>query len=248
VKTKISVLAVAAFLILGVTTPVQAATEGSSCSKLNAKTKIGKNNYICGKNPYNKPNQLTWIWDGCVELLEEFAPAQKDNLLVIKNAERDRNVFIAPIANTLQATLAWDSRIPYQRGDIVFAAGTFYTAVKANVNKRVIPMNIGNSKSWKVYRPTFSNSKIGQIPRPEAALSSATKIVESIAKTSAKSNSSTNKLAYSGLIANIEKNKSLLDQTKGNFEAELMVLDDAIDTAVASWVTVDMTMSTQCKP
>ena len=247
-KTKISVLAVAAFLILGVTSPVQAATDGGSCSKLNAKTKIGKNTYICAKNPYNNPTKLTWVWDGCVELLDEFAPAQKDNLLVIKNAERDRNNFIAPIANSIQATLAWDSRIPYQKGDIVFAAGTYYTAVKSSVNKRVISVNIGNSKSWKVYRPTFSNSRIGQIPRPEAALGSATKIIESIAKTSAKSNSSATKLAYSSLISSIEKNKSLLDQSKANLEAELMVLDDAIETAVASWVTVDLTMSTQCKP
>jgi hypothetical protein len=248
VKTKISAIAVAAFLILGVTTPVQAATEGGSCTKLNSKTQIGKNTFICIKNPYNKPTQLTWAWDGCVELLEEFSPAQKENLIVIKNAERDRTSYIAPIANSIQATLAWSSQIPYQKGDIVFAAGTYYTAVRSNLNKRLIASNNGNSRFWKVYQPTFSNPRIGQIPRPEAALNAASKIIDSISQASAKSNSASTKLVYSTLIANIEKNKSQLDQTKANLEAELTVLDDALETAVASWATVNLTLSSQCKP
>ena len=49
---RISAVALTAFLIFGVTTPVQAATSGGSCPTAGATTKIGKNDYVCAKNPF----------------------------------------------------------------------------------------------------------------------------------------------------------------------------------------------------
>lgn len=47
--------------------PAEAANKaGASCSKVNAKAKIGGDNYVCTKNPTVKNAKLTWVWTGCV--------------------------------------------------------------------------------------------------------------------------------------------------------------------------------------
>ena len=74
-KTKISVLAVAAFLILGVTTPVQAATAGGSCTTAGAKAKIGKNDYHLD-HKYS-------IYEGFKNNVDPLIMASKENLEVI---------------------------------------------------------------------------------------------------------------------------------------------------------------------
>ena len=63
---KISALALSGFLILGVASPVQAATSGGSCATAGAKTNIGKNKYTCAKNPFYNTTKLTWVFNGCI--------------------------------------------------------------------------------------------------------------------------------------------------------------------------------------
>lgn len=40
---------------------------GAKCSKVNSKTKIGGDSYVCTKNPTVKNAQLTWVWVGCLD-------------------------------------------------------------------------------------------------------------------------------------------------------------------------------------
>ncbi|MBU3692616.1 MAG: hypothetical protein FGM47_03745 [Candidatus Nanopelagicaceae bacterium] len=48
--------------------PAEAANKaGASCTKANAKTKIGGDSYVCTKNPTVKKAKLTWVWVGCIE-------------------------------------------------------------------------------------------------------------------------------------------------------------------------------------
>jgi hypothetical protein len=48
--------------------PAEAANKaGGSCTKANAKTKIGGDNYVCTKNPTVKNAKLTWVWVGCLD-------------------------------------------------------------------------------------------------------------------------------------------------------------------------------------
>ena len=47
--------------------PAEAANRaGGSCTKVNAKAKIGGDNYVCTKNPTVKNAKLTWVWSGCI--------------------------------------------------------------------------------------------------------------------------------------------------------------------------------------
>jgi hypothetical protein len=40
---------------------------GAACTKANAKTKIGGDQYLCVKNPTVKKAKLTWVWIGCID-------------------------------------------------------------------------------------------------------------------------------------------------------------------------------------
>ena len=110
-KTKISVLAVAAFLILGVTTPVQAATAGGSCTTAGAKAKIGKNDYVCAKNPFFSTTKLTWVWDGCIELNTDYAVGNKEAVDALRAAEANRAIQIEPVGAPLRDVIMWNSLI-----------------------------------------------------------------------------------------------------------------------------------------
>ena len=48
--------------------PAEAANKaGAACTKANAKTKIGGDQYLCVKNPTVKKAKLTWVWIGCID-------------------------------------------------------------------------------------------------------------------------------------------------------------------------------------
>ena len=48
--------------------PAKAANKaGAACTKANAKTKIGGDQYLCVKNPTVKKAKLTWVWIGCID-------------------------------------------------------------------------------------------------------------------------------------------------------------------------------------
>ena len=84
---KISALLLTGFLILGFTSPAQAATSGGSCSTAGAVAKIGKNDYVCAKNPFFNTTKLTWVWDGCIELNTDFVAGYKEATDAIRTAE-----------------------------------------------------------------------------------------------------------------------------------------------------------------
>jgi len=53
--------------------PAEAANKaGAACTKANAKTKIGGDNYVCTKNPTVKNAKLTWVWIGCIQAQNEY--------------------------------------------------------------------------------------------------------------------------------------------------------------------------------
>ena len=68
VKSKFVILAVSLVLPLTSVSPAHSATikNGVKCSKLNLKAKVGSKNYKCAKNPYFKPDSLTWTLRECL--------------------------------------------------------------------------------------------------------------------------------------------------------------------------------------
>ena len=88
-KLKSAVLATTLGLFLATTsyiTTSNAATvkNGVACKKAGLKTKVGKKNYVCGKNPYVTPTKLTWMLTGCPEAYDLYIEA-KDQYGVFKD-------------------------------------------------------------------------------------------------------------------------------------------------------------------
>lgn len=47
--------------------PAQAANKpGAACTKVNAKTRIGGERFVCAKNPMVKSTRLIWVWADCL--------------------------------------------------------------------------------------------------------------------------------------------------------------------------------------
>jgi hypothetical protein len=66
---KVATLLASTVLLLATTAiiPAEAANKaGGSCSKVNAKARIGGDSYVCTKNPTVKNAKLTWVWVGCI--------------------------------------------------------------------------------------------------------------------------------------------------------------------------------------
>jgi hypothetical protein len=88
-KLKSAVLATTLGLFLATTFFVStsnAATvkNGVACKKAGLKTKVGKKNYVCGKNPYVAPTKLTWMLTGCPEAYDLYIEA-KDQYGIFKD-------------------------------------------------------------------------------------------------------------------------------------------------------------------
>jgi hypothetical protein len=169
---KISAVALTAFLIFGVTTPVQAATAGGSCTKDGATAKIGKNNYVCAKNPFFSKTKLTWVLLDCFDYNKDYSilatEAKSKNLVEnLNQAELIRASSLNPINKPLNDLITWQSLITYKLGDVVYlAGGTYYKAQKNSTNKKPSKTSVGAGKFWLVYSPTAANKNVGTMPNP----------------------------------------------------------------------------------
>jgi hypothetical protein len=84
-----------------------AVKSGASCSKVNAKTKIGGDAYVCTKNPTVKNAKLTWVWVGCMQSNTLYVESKKRLTLVLEKAAAANLAIDNEIAN-LKASAASD--------------------------------------------------------------------------------------------------------------------------------------------
>ena len=227
-KTKISVLAVAAFLILGVTTPVQAATAGGSCTTAGAKAKIGKNDYVCAKNPFFNTTKLTWVWDGCIELNTDYAVGNKEAVDALRAAEANREIQIETVGAPLRDVIMWNSLIAYKKSDVVYYGSTYYSATKASTNKAPTSANIGSKKFWVVHQPTNANSRIGQMPAPAQVISTANSQIASLTASAVRTTNATQKSRLNELSASLTSKVATLEANKAPIQSVVDSIDGAL--------------------
>ena len=99
---------IAAMALLATTTsfiPAEAANRaGGPCPKLNAKARIGGDQYVCTRNPIVKNAKRTWVWTGCLDANKLYLDSVKrlDSLkagLVTAKAKLDELVAEIPAAD-----------------------------------------------------------------------------------------------------------------------------------------------------
>ena len=75
---KVATLLASTALLMATTAiiPAEAANKaGGSCSKVNAKARIGGDSYVCTKNPTVKNAKLTWVWVECINADKNYTAA-----------------------------------------------------------------------------------------------------------------------------------------------------------------------------
>ena len=240
-KKKISALALTGFLIFGLATPVQAATSGGSCTKAGATAKIGKNNYVCAKNPFFSTTKLTWVWDGCIELNTDYAVGNKEAVSALRTSEANRSIQIEPIGASLRDLIAWNSLITYSKSTVVYYGSTYYSATKTSTNKAPSSKNIGSTKYWVVYQPSSVNSKIGQMPAPAKVLTSA----------AVKTTNADLKSKYNTLSSSLATKISALESNKAAIQSVVDSIDPALEefrNAYSLMLMIKSTVKDKCNP
>jgi len=253
VKTKISVLAVAAFLILGVTTPVQAATAGGTCSTAGAKTKIGKNNYICAKNPFFNTTKLTWVWDGCLEFNNdpEYIASKKEGTAVLRQIELERRNQIEPVGAPLRDLIMWNSLIAYKKSDVVYYGSTYYSATKSSTNKAPTSTNIGATKFWVVHQPTNANARIGQMPAPAKVITTANAQIAALTSAAVRTTNVSLKSRLNDLSSSLAVKVAALEAGKAPIQSVVDSIDGALGefkNAYSLMLMIRSTVKDKCNP
>ena len=248
---KILAAITAGFLTLALAQPASAATSGGSCTSKGATLKIGKNNYVCDKNPFFNKTKLTWVWDGCLEMANEYATEFKTTSDIIKTAESDRLKLMAPVVSSINDLLKWSPLISYSKGSVVFGNNNYYSAVKSNVNKGLTTSNIGTSKFWKVYRPTTAKASLGQAPMPQTALDTAERYISSLTLNSSVTKDAALRTKYENLISQLNSAKNAVFANKADIDQTIFQVDDSIDTVKATLNLLEIwrpTLVSKCKP
>jgi hypothetical protein len=117
-KAKPALIALTLGLLLSTTsviTAAEAATikNGVACKKDGLKTKSGKKNYVCGKNPYVSPTKLTWMLTSCPQANELYIEA-KDQYGIFKDILSASPEGIAELANLQKSMDSLDTLMKTQ--------------------------------------------------------------------------------------------------------------------------------------
>lgn len=86
-----SIVAFALVLIGSGMMPAQAAVPGAKCTKVNAKVKIGGENFVCADNPNTKSKAIVWVWRDCLLANTAYLKGiqSQDNLIATANQTID---------------------------------------------------------------------------------------------------------------------------------------------------------------
>ena len=248
---KISVVALTTFLIFGVTTPVQAATSGASCPTAGATTKIGKNDYVCAKNPFFNSTKLTWVWDGCIELNTDYAVGNKEAVDALRASESNRAIQIEPVGAPLRDLITWNALITYKKSDVVYYGNTYYAATKTGANKAPTSANIGATKFWVVSQPTNASSRIGQMPAPTKVLTTANAQIAALTAAAVKTTNAATKVKYNELSSSLATKVSTLESNKASIQSVVDSIDPALEefkNTYALMLLIKSTIKDKCNP
>lgn len=250
-KKKISAAVMTGFLILGFATPATAATSGGACPTVGASIKIGKNNYICAKNPFFNTAKFTWVWDGCIELNTDYQAGIREAQTLLRASETNRFQQVEPVGATLTDLIKWNALITYARGNIVHYNSTYYSARKASTNKAPRAANIGSTKFWVVSSPTNANKKIGQMPSPTVVLASATRQITALTAASVRSTVPTTKLKLNTLAAELTTRRATLEANRAPIQSVIDTLDPVLTELKSAVALVSITkdlVKDKCNP
>ena len=179
-KTSVALAALLVASTAVIAPAAQAATKisnGVSCTKKGAITKVGADSYTCTTNPISigtAATKLVWVSKDCLTANTTLSAANKQ-------LEKYTTQLKSVIVMQVNAMILWSETKFYTKGDIVFLTGSTYYEALAD-SKGSKPSDSVGAK-WMVHLPSAIDAKIGTMPDPNLVVLNKEKDVSDWAKT-----------------------------------------------------------------
>ncbi|MFZ9879634.1 MAG: hypothetical protein ACO3E6_05635 [Candidatus Nanopelagicaceae bacterium] len=202
--------------------PVNASVKaGANCTKVNSKTKIGGDNYVCTKNPIVKKAKLTWVWVGCLEANNLYVDSSSRLKLVVEKA----NQAISEIDTSIAAVKA--------------------SAPSDEAEAKIFDQKAADAKLKQA--DAVAKAKLAADKAVAAGASTAAGL--SYSKAAAQWNAAAR--SYQSAIANFERSASTLRAKKdqvGTLEARKASVQRTVESATSEVKATFDTRKNACKP
>lgn len=188
-------------------------SNGVTCTKKNAVTKVGTDRYTCTTNPTATgaaAKKLVWVWSGCLDADKSYKDTKTQYDTLLKNSSTADANLQSNITAQINSLIVWKPTRSYTKGEVVYETDkTYYIAL---VDSRNIAPSSSLGTTWNVFQPTVENASIGTTPDSNLAINWKQKDIDEWSATVAKLSDNVKKLQD---INNPDaKTKSLISQTQ----------------------------------
>jgi hypothetical protein len=140
-------------------------SNGVTCAKKGATTKVGTDRYNCTTNPISTgaaAKKLVWVWSGCLDSNKAYLTSKTQYDAIMKQIAGQSTTIASTIQTSINNMILWKATKNYVKDDVVYETGkTYYIALAPSSNKTP-SANLGTL--WAVYMPTAADANVGTSP------------------------------------------------------------------------------------
>jgi hypothetical protein len=167
-KTSVALAALLVVSSIGIAPTANAAVKisnGVTCTKKGATTKVGVDRYTCTTNPIATgaaAKKLVWVWSGCLDANKAYLTTKNQYDAILKQIASQSTTIESNIQNSINSNILWRATKNYVKDNVVYETGkTYYVALAPSSNKTP-SANLGTL--WAVYMPTATDANVGTSP------------------------------------------------------------------------------------
>ena len=164
-KTSVALAALLVASTAVISPAAQAATKisnGVSCTKKGATTKVGTDRYTCTTNPTSTSKKLVWIWSGCISANKAYLSTKSQYDAILQQIAGQSTTIAANIQTSINNMILWKANKNYVKDDVVYETGKTYYIALAPSSAKAPSANLGTL--WAVYMPTAADANVGTSP------------------------------------------------------------------------------------
>lgn len=167
-KTSVAVAAILMVTTSAIAPAAQAAAKisnGVSCTKKNATTKVGTDKYTCTNNPIATgaaAKKLVWIWSGCLDANKTYLSTKTQYDTILSQIAGQSTNISTNIQTAINNIVLWKSAKTYVKDDVVYEANKTYYIALGDSKDKLPSTNLGTL--WAVYMPSATDANVGTSP------------------------------------------------------------------------------------
>ena len=140
-------------------------SNGVSCTKKGATTKVGTDKYTCTTNPIATgaaAKKLVWVWSGCIDAAKAYVTTNTQYNSILKQIASQSTTLATNIQTSINNMILWKATKTYAKDDVVYETGKTYYIALAPSSAKTPSANLGTL--WAVYMPTATDANVGTSP------------------------------------------------------------------------------------